>query len=78
MIYPPLFPYEIAAYAAQARRKAARVKPTIRRTFNVRGHYEWRCTDQSECFCIGWGATPEAAYEQWLARFAACRRSRAE
>lgn len=54
-----------------------RIKPTLVRVFNVsRPGYEWRCSDRSECFAIGWGATPEAAYEQWLVRFAACRRSR--
>lgn len=54
-----------------------RVKPHLRRTFNVGlADFEWVCSDQSDCYAIGWGATREAAYEQWLSRFAHCRRGR--
>lgn len=70
-----------AAEEAKARvaQRNARVKPYLRRVFNVEdADYEWRCSDSSECYAMGWGATPEAAYEQWLSRFAHCRRSRAE
>lgn len=55
-----------------------RIKPRIVKVFNVlRRDYEYRCSDTSDCYAIGWGSTPEAAYEAWLARFAHCRRERA-
>lgn len=62
---------------ATLRGRAERVKPRLVRVFNhEQSGFEWRCSDHSECWAIGWGATREAAYEQWLARFAHCRRSR--
>lgn len=62
---------------AATRDRSARVMPRIRRAFNVTdAAHEWVCSDRSDCYAIGWGETREAAYEQWLSRFAACRRSR--
>lgn len=55
----------------------ARVIPRLRRSFNVAdAAHEWICSDTSDCYSIGWGPTQEAAYEQWLSRFAHCRRGR--
>lgn len=51
------------------------IKPRIR--YN-RLEREWVCSDTSECFAYAWGHTPEAAYERWLRKFAAWRRSRTE
>lgn len=78
-LYPT--PYIPGLFEASIKPKdrAERVKPRLVRVFNhTAPGFEWRCSDHSECWAIGWGATREAAYEQWLARFAHCRRGRTQ
>lgn len=52
-----------------------RVMPHLRKVWNIRGFYEWACSDTSSCYAYGWGPTREAAYEAWLTMFARCRRA---